>query len=225
MFIEYILIALIILLPTIAQAKVSSAYKSYSKVNNSKNLTGKEVAKMILDKNGLNNVTIGKVAGNLTDHYNSSKKNINLSEGIYSGNSISSVAVAAHECGHAIQDKEAYSFLKFRTALVPIVNITSRISSILIIIGFTSQLLNIVTIGIALLCVGLLFQLVTLPVEFDASKRGKKQLQDLGLVEEKDKKGANAVLKAAALTYVAGFLSTALQIIRLVLISGIRRKE
>ena len=219
MLIEIILIGLIVLLPIIAQSAITSSYNKYSKVPNSRNLSGKEVARMILDRNGLNNVTIGQISGNLTDHYNPSKKNINLSESIYSGKSISSVSVAAHECGHAIQDKESYSFLRFRTALVPVVNFTSRIASILLIVGFAAEILNVVYIGIALLCIGLLFQFITLPVEFDASRRGKKQLQALGLIEKKDVSGANKVLKAAAFTYVAGFLSTALQILRLVLIS------
>ena len=225
MLIEIILILLIILLPIIAQAKVKLSYKRYSKINNSKNLSGKEVARMILDRNGLNNVTVGKISGTLTDHYTPSRKNIDLSEEIYSGKSIAAVAVAAHECGHAIQDKEAYSFLKFRTNLVPLVNITSYISPILIAIGFGSQIAGIATIGIAFLFVALLFQLVTLPVEFNASTRGKKQLEELGLIEKSDKKGAKSVLKAAALTYVAGFLSTAFQIARFLIMSGIRKRD
>ena len=219
MLVELILIGLIVLLPIIAQAKITSAYNKYSKIPNSKNLSGKEVARRILDKNGLKHISIGEISGNLTDHYNPSRKHINLSENIYSGKSISSVSVAAHECGHAIQDKEAYSFLRFRTAMVPIVNFTSRIASIMLIIGFAAQILNVVYIGIALLCVGLLFQFITLPVEFDASRRGKKELQELGLIEKKEITGTKKVLKAAALTYVAGFLSTALQILRLFLIS------
>ncbi len=219
MLIELVLIALIVFLPLIAQSNITSTYNKYSKISNSKKLSGKDVARMILDRNGLHNVTIGEISGNLTDHYDPRNKNIRLSQNIYNGTSIASVSVAAHECGHAIQDKESYSFLRFRTALVPIVNFTSRISSILIIIGFASELLNLVKIGILLLCIGLLFQLVTLPVEFNASNRGKKQLQELGLIDKSDINGSNKVLKAAAYTYVAGFLSTALQILRLVLIS------
>ena len=225
MLIEIILILLIILLPIIAQAKVKLSYKRYSKINNSKNLSGKEVARMILDRNGLNNVTIGKISGTLTDHYTPSRKNIDLSNEIYNGKSIAAVAVAAHECGHAIQDNEAYSFLKFRTNLVPLVNITSYISPILIAIGFGSQIAGVATLGIAFLFVALLFQLVTLPVEFNASTRGKKQLEELGLIEKSDKKGAKSVLKAAALTYVAGFLSTAFQIARFLIMSGIRKRD
>jgi len=216
---ELLMILAIVLLPVIAQSKVTSAYNKYSKIKNSCNLTGKEVARKILDRNGLNKITIGEVSGSLTDHYDPSKKNINLSSGIHSETSIAAVAVAAHECGHAIQDKEHYSFLVFRTKLVPIVNFTSRISTIFIMVGFLSELANLVTIGIILLSVGLLFQLVTLPVEFDASRRGKIQLKELGLIEDNDVKGTESVLNAAALTYVAGFLATAMQILRLILIN------
>ena len=219
MLIELVLLAAIVILPLVAQGSVTSAYNKYSKVANSRGLTGKDVARKILDRNGLEKITIGEISGNLTDHYDPSKKHINLSEGIYNEKSIAAVSVAAHECGHAIQDKEKYAFLKFRTALVPVVNFTSRIATIFIAIGFASELLNIAKIGIALLLVGLLFQLVTLPVEFDASARGKKQLQELGLIEKSDVQGSNKVLKAAAFTYVAGFLSTALQILRLFLIN------
>ncbi len=207
-----------LIIPLIAQARVNSAYKKYSKINNSMNLTGKDVARMILDKNGLNNISIGEVQGELTDHYNPAIKHINLSDKIYSESSIASVAVAAHECGHAIQDKENYGFLRFRTAMVPVVNFTSRFSSIFIILGIVSSYINLIDIGILLLMVGLLFQLITLPVEFDASKRAKEELIKCGLMSKNDTKGTNKVLKAAAFTYVAGFLAMALQILRLIAI-------
>ena len=223
MIIQLVLLALAAILPSIAQSKVMSAYNSYSKVVNSKGLTGKDVARKILDKNGLNNVTIGRVAGQLSDHYSPKDKNVNLSDSIYADKSIASLAVAAHECGHAIQDKESYSFLRFRTALVPVVNFTSRISSIFLIIGIVSQLTKFITIGIILLSGGLLFQLVTLPVEFDASNRAMIQLKEMGLVSDKDYDGTKKVLHAAALTYVAAFLSTALQILRLALANRDRR--
>ena len=220
---ELIALLLIIGLPIIAQIKVKSAYNKYAKVENSAHLTGASVARQILDRNGLSNVTVGKISGSLTDHYDPRQKHINLSENIYEDSSISSIAVAAHECGHAIQDKEAYSFLRFRSSMVPVVNFTSRIASIFLVIGFVSELMGIVYVGIALLCVGLLFQLVTLPVEFDASNRAKKQLQQCGLIEDKDIKGTNKVLGAAALTYVASFLATAIQVLRLILVSRNRR--
>ena len=216
---DLLLIFLIIFIPIIAQIKINGAYKKYSKVDNSMNITGKDVARMILDKNDLQNITIGQIGGNLTDHYDPSKKNINLSQGIYSDKSVASVAVAAHEVGHAIQDKENYGFLRMRTALVPIVNITSGIASYFVFFGFLFEALNLFYIGIALLLVGLLFQLVTLPVEFDASRRGIIELKKCGLVSTTDEVGTKKVLKASALTYVAGFLAMALQIIRLILIN------
>ena len=216
---DLILIGIIIVLPLIAQIKVKTTYNRYAKEENSIHMTGKEVARKILDKNGLSDVTIGQVAGSLTDHYDPRSRNINLSEDIYSKTSISAVSVAAHECGHAIQHKESYSFLTFRTKMVPVVNFTSKFATIFIFIGFLSELLNFVYIGIALLSVGLLFQFITLPVEFDASRRGKEELKRLGLISDKDTKGAKKVLGAAAMTYVASFLASALQIARLILIS------
>ena len=214
-----IIILVIIVLPLIAQGKINSTYNKYSKVDNSINISGKEVAKKILESNGLSNVSVNKIDGSLTDHYDPKRKIVNLSSNIYDDNSIASVSVAAHECGHAIQDKEAYAFLRFRSSLVPIVNFTSRFATIFIILGFILEFLNFVYIGIALLSVGLLFQLITLPVEFDASRRGKEELQKLGLVADSDISGTKKVLNAAAFTYVASFLASALQVARLILIS------
>lgn len=219
---DLILLGLIIFIPLIAQAKVNGAYKKYSKELNSMNLTGADVARKILDKNGLIDVKITETNGQLTDHYDPRTKTVTLSKEIHSEKSIASVAVAAHEVGHAIQHKESYSFLNIRTKLVPAVNLTSKISTIFIFIGFFSEIFEIAYIGIALLLVGLLFQLVTLPVEFNASKRAKKELQNCGLISNKDTKGTNKVLNAAAFTYVAGFIATAAEILRLFLISKSR---
>lgn len=216
---DLLLIFLIILIPLIAQLGIKSSYSKYSSVENDKELTGKEVARMILDKNGLNNVEIYETSGELTDYYDPRKKKVVLSSNIYRGKSISSAAVAAHEVGHAIQDKEGYFFLRFRSFLVPIVNFTSHISSLFIIIGFAASAFDFIDIGIILLLVGLFFQLITLPVEFNASARGKEQLKDIGLYSKKNINGTNSVLNAAAYTYAAGFLAEALQILRLVLIS------
>ena len=220
---DLILIILIIALPLIAQSKIRSSYNKYSNIKSNGKLTGKDVARMILDSNGLNNVSIEKIGGSLTDHYNPKTKSISLSESIYDDNSISSISVAAHECGHAIQDKEGYSFFNLRSSLVPIVNITSKLSSIFVMLGFFLEIINLLDIGIILLCGGLLFQLVTLPVEFDASNRAKLQLQQLGLISDNELTGVQKVLGAAALTYVAGFLAEALQILRLVLLT--RRRD
>lgn len=216
---DVILMLIIIVLPLYANIKINSTYSKYSKKKNSGKLTGKEVAEKILEMNGLSNVKVGRINGSLTDHYDPRNKTISLSDGIYNSNSISACAVAAHEVGHAIQDKERYSMLVFRSKLVPVVNFTSRLSSILVFSGFIFDLFNFITIGAILLTVGLFFQLITLPVEFDASKRAKEELQKCGLIENQDTKGATKVLKAAAFTYVAGFLASALQIARLLLIS------
>lgn len=214
---DTILLLLIILIPIIAQIGIKSAYSRNSAINNDLKLTGKDVARKILDKNGLQNVEIVCINGELTDHYDPRKKRISLSNNIYNGKSISCAAVAAHEVGHAIQDKDGYFYLRLRSFLVPIVNLSSHISTIFIILGLILEGLNLITIGIYLLLVGLLFQLVTLPVEFNASARAKKQLKDIGLLSDENIDGTNSVLNAAALTYVAGFLAQALQILRFVL--------
>lgn len=216
---DVILMIIIIVLPLYANMRINSTYSKYSKKQNSGKLTGKEVAEKILEMNGLSNVKVGRINGSLTDHYDPRNKTISLSDGIYNSNSISACAVAAHEVGHAIQDKERYSMLVFRNKLVPVVNFTSRLSSILVFSGFIFDLFNFITIGAILLTVGLFFQLITLPVEFDASRRAKEELQKCGLIENQDTNGATKVLKAAAFTYVAGFLASALQIARLLLIS------
>ncbi len=214
-----LMLLIIIFLPIIAQLKIKGTYNKYMKVKNESELTGAEAAKMILKKNGLSNVNVYETSGTLTDYYDPKKKMVVLSSDIYNSKSVSSVAVAAHECGHAIQDKENYKFLRFRSALVPIVNFTSRIASIFIIFGFIFEALDLLDVGIICLLVGLLFQLVTLPVEFNASTRAKDQLEICGIVRSKEKSGVKQVLSAAAFTYVAGFIAEALQILRLVLIS------
>ena len=213
------MLLIIIFLPIIAQLKIKGTYNKYMKVKNESELTGAEAAKMILKKNGLSNVNVYETSGTLTDYYDPKKKMVVLSSDIYNSKSVSSVAVAANECGHAIQDKENYKFLRFRSALVPIVNFTSRIAFIFIIFGFIFEALDLLDVGIICLLVGLLFQLVTLPVEFNASTRAKDQLEICGIVRSKEKSGVKQVLSAAAFTYVAGFIAEALQILRLVLIS------
>lgn len=216
---DLIIILIIVGLPLLAQLKIKATYNKYSKVINNKKLYGKEAALKILSENDLNKVQVLRISGSLTDHYDPRNKSVSLSNSIYEQNSISAIAVAAHECGHAIQDKIGYSFMRFRSKMVPVVNITSSISSIFIVLGFFTEIVGFIKIGILLLSVGLLFQLITLPVEFDASRRAKEELYKLGLIDEQEKKGVKKVLNAAAFTYVAGFLASALQIVRLVLIS------
>lgn len=218
MDVDIILVFIILFVPLIADIKVRSNYSKYSKEKNSLNLSGKEVARRILDNNGLNYIDIVPTKGHLTDHYNPITKKISLSESSYDSKSIAGAAIAAHEVGHAIQDKECYSFLRFRNKMVPFVNFTSRVASILIILSFVFHILDMLDAGIILLLVGLFFQLITLPVEFDASKRAKEQLKNCGLLNKKDTRGTKKVLSAAAFTYVASFLAMAVQILRLLLI-------
>lgn len=216
---DLILLFAAIGITTIANIKVNNSYSKYLKVNNSLGLTGKDVARKILEMHGMNDVVINEVSGKLSDHYNPKNKTVNLSHEVYSNTSIASVAVAAHEVGHSIQHKEQYGFLTFRTALVPVVNITSKLASVMLLLGIILNLFDIYFIGILLLSGGLIFQLITLPVEFDASRRAKNELKKCGLLEKKDTQGVEKMLSAAAFTYVAAFLSTALQILRLVMSS------
>lgn len=215
--INYGLILLSIFITTIAQIGVSASYSKYKKRLNSKDKTGYDVAREILDNNGLNNIIILETKGNLTDHYDPTKKVIKLSTDIYHGTSIASASVAAHECGHAIQDKDNYSPMRIRSKLVPFVNICTRIGYLAIAIGvFFSY--TIVEVGVILLFSMLAFQLVTLPVEFNASKRALNKLIELNILSQDEKKEAKKMLSAAAFTYVASLLSTLLELLRYVLI-------
>ena len=216
---DTILILLIILIPLIAQVKISSSYNRYKKENNTCKLTGQEVARRILDENGLQDIHIVEIKGELTDHYDPTRKVVRLSTDIFHGDTVASAAVAAHECGHAIQDKENYTFLRIRSAIYPVVNVATSVSYYIILIGFLFQALKLVYLGIGLTCCGLLFQLVTLPVEFDASKRALNKLEKYHLLAEVEIEGAKNVLSAAALTYVAGVMASILQILRLLLIA------
>lgn len=204
---------LAILIPLWAQMKVKGAYKKYSKINNSTGLTGEEVARRILDDNGLFRVEIREVGGQLSDHYDPRTKVVNLSSGIYHGTTIAGTAVAAHEVGHAIQDKESYAPLRFRHALVPVANFGSSIAWIFILAGFFMHLAGAVLIGVIFFAAAVLFQIVTLPVEFNASSRAMKQVVALGIVHGDDRKGARKMLSAAAMTYVAATVVAILQLL------------
>ena len=216
---DTILILLIILIPLIAQVKISSSYNRYKKEKNTCKLTGQEVARRILDENGLQDIHIVEIKGELTDHYDPTRKVVRLSTDIFHGDTVAAAAVAAHECGHAIQDKENYTFLRIRSVIYPVVNVATSVSYYIILIGFLFQALKLVYLGIGLTCCGLLFQLVTLPVEFDASKRALNKLEKYHLLAEVEIEGAKNVLSAAALTYVAGVMASILQILRLLLIA------
>ena len=213
---DTILILLIIIIPLLAQLKIQSSYNRYKRVENSKKKSGFEVAREILDKNGLEDIYIVEIKGELTDHYDPTKKVVRLSTDIFHGETIAAAAVAAHECGHDIQDKESYTFLKIRSAIYPVVNVATSISYYIILLGFLMQAFQLIYLGIALTCCGLLFQVVTLPVEFDASHRALEKLQDYKIVDNSEFAGAKEVLTAAALTYVAGVLASMLQIFRLI---------
>lgn len=217
---ELILFILIIILPLIADIFVKINYSINLKKENSKGISGAEVARKILDKNGLSNIYVVATNGYLTDHYDPKRKVIRLSKDVYEGSSVSSMAIAAHECGHAIQDKEGYLFLRLRSLIFPVVNIATSISYYIILIGFIFEWLNLVYIGIGLTSLGLLFQIITLPVEFNASKRAEKELDTMHLADSEEKSGVKKVLVSAALTYVAGVLTSALQILRLILIAS-----
>ena len=212
---DIILILLIIGLPLLAQIFIKISYENNSRIKNSKELTGYDVARKILDKNGLNDLLIVETNGYLTDHYDPNRKVIKLSKNIYGNDTISSMAVAAHEVGHAIQDKEDYFFLRLRTFIFPIVSFISRMSWLVILVGFFFEIVNAIYLGIIIISASVIFELVTLPVEINASKRAIKELNSLNLITGEEDKVKN-VLTAAALTYVAGTLAEILQLIRLI---------
>lgn len=203
-----------------AQAKISSAYEKYKKIGSSTNLSGAEVAREILDRNGLKYVKINLVDGKLSDHYDPRDKTLNLSRDVYYKNSIASVSIAAHEVGHAIQDSVEYVPLKVRAALVPLANLGTQLSFFLIILGFFFSVF-FTKLGIALFFFAVLFQIVTLPVEFNASNRAKVELAN-GIISDEDLAGTKEVLNAAALTYVASTIVAIGQFLRLLSIFGRR---
>ena len=216
--IEYGLIILSLLIVSLAQIILRSKYSKYEKIAVESGMTGREVAERILRENEIYDVNIAKVSGTLSDNYNNSKKLVSLSEAIYDGKSIASVSVAAHECGHAIQYKTGYGPIKLRNGLVPFVNIGSYLGYIVIVISLIFSLAKLFLVGIILTALAVVFQLITLPCEFDASRRAKKELLRLGLIIEKEHAGASSMLRAAAFTYVAGLISGLLEILRLILI-------
>lgn len=215
----FLYLGLIIALPLYAQFKVKSTFKKYSKVPSTSNMTGAQVARLILDQNGLQNVKVVETPGVLSDHYNPVTKIVALSTDNYHKASVAGTAVAAHEVGHAIQDNEAYAFLRFRHALVPAANISSKASWIFIMIGIIfSSMSSMLLIGIILLAVGVVFQIVTLPVEFNASSRAMDQIVTLGIINNNEESQAKKVLSAAAMTYVAAAAVAVLELVRLIMI-------
>ncbi|PID22807.1 Zn-dependent protease [Sporosarcina sp. P3] len=215
----WIYFGVILLLPIYAQFKVKSTYKKYSKIRSTSGMTGAQVARLILDQNGLHDVKVVESQGFLTDHYNPMTKIVALSTSNYHESSVAGTAVAAHEVGHAIQDKEAYSFLRFRHRLAPVASLTSNASWVFIMIGIIFSSMNsLLGIGILLMAVGVLFQIVTLPVEFNASSRAMDQIVQLGIIRNDEEPQAKKVLSAAAMTYVAATAVAVLELVRLILI-------
>ncbi|WP_026255025.1 zinc metallopeptidase [Terrisporobacter glycolicus] len=211
-----------ILLTLYAQYKVSSTTNRFFNVRANRGYTGENTARKILDSNGLYNVRIEMVGGRLSDHYDPRSKVLRLSQDVYNGTSITSVAVAAHECGHAIQHAHGYAPLNIRSSLVPVVNFASNMSWILIMIGFFTTRGIFLQIGILLFSASVLFQIVTLPVEFNASSRALTQITSLGIVDDREVRQSRKVLQAAALTYVAAAVTAILQLLRLLMIANNR---
>ena len=223
--IYYGLTGLALLISLSAQAYIRFAYSKYAKVPVSSGITGMQAARQLLDSQDLYQVGINQVAGTLSDHYDPANKVVNLSAGNYTDASIAAVAVACHECGHALQDKEGYAFMRIRAALIPAVNFSSYAGYLAIMVGVFFGLTNIIWLGILLEMVILLFQVITLPVEVDASSRALKQMQLSGYFSDEELKDSKTVLTAAALTYVAGVATTLLEIMRLILLYGRRNNR
>ena len=225
--------SMIILIPAIiftmyAQSKVNSNFRRYSNIRNARNMTGAEAARRMLDANGLTNVQIEQIRGSLTDHYDPRKRVLRLSQSVYGVNSIAAVSVACHEAGHAVQHAESYKPLKIRNSIVPLVNFASSLTWPLVIIGilllangsYMGDLLF--NIGVITMLAVILFHTVTLPVEFNASSRALRQMDDLGIITEEENKGASKVLRAAAMTYVAALATAIANLLRILAMRGSR---
>ncbi|WP_139693914.1 zinc metallopeptidase [Sporolactobacillus terrae] len=224
--IQYLIyLGILMLIPMWAQMRVRSTYARYAEVSNSTGMTGAQTARRILDDNGLYDVTVREVAGSLTDHYDPRDKSINLSTDIYHGASIAGTAVAAHEVGHAIQDANDYMFMRVRSALVPVANLGSNLSYILILAGVFLGMFQLAALGVVFFAAAVLFQVVTLPVEFDASSRALKQIVSLGIVQENERPQAKKVLSAAAMTYVAAALVSVMELVRFILMITMSNRE
>ncbi|MCI8394228.1 MAG: zinc metallopeptidase [Bacilli bacterium] len=221
---DLLLLLGMLLLPALAQMWISTSYSKYKQIKNQQQCSGYEVARKILDENGLKDMYIVETNGMLSDHYDPNKKVVRLSKEIYHGETIAAMAVAAHECGHALQDKDGYLYMRFRSFIFPMVNAATSLSYFIIAMGLLFQSFNLIWLGIACVGTGLLFQIVTLPVELNASERAKKEIQKLNLAMEKEEQGVAHMLIAAASTYVAGVLSSALELIRFITILGNREE-
>lgn len=220
MEITYLLIFISILITLFAQILVSSRYKKYSSIKNKRDISGVEVAQEILKNNGLDNVYVVETKGYLSDHFDPGQNVVRLSTNVFHGKSISALAIAAHEVGHAIQHKEGNFFMKLRKYIFPVVNLCSRFGYLAIFIGLVFSLMDLFYIGIVMLFAILFFQLITLPVEFDASRKAMTNLEKYNFLTGKEKEGVSKVLFAAALTYVASLITTLIEIARLLIMAA-----
>lgn len=224
----YFLVLIGVVFSLLASSKVKSTFSKYSRVRNSSGATGAEVAQQVLHGAGIYDVRIERIAGNLTDHYDPRSKVLRLSDSVYGQTSVAAAGVAAHECGHAIQHARGYAPLRMRSVLVPVANFGAKIAWPLILFGLllTSQTASIlIELGIIAFLGSVLFQIVTLPVEFNASNRAIRILTDSGIMRGEEVRGARKVLNAAALTYVAGAATAILQLLRIILLTGGRRRN
>ena len=224
----YLLVLAGVILSLIASARVKSTFSKYAKVRNSRGMTGAEAASRVLQAAGIYDVRIERVSGNLTDHYDPRSKVLRLSDAVYGDSSVAAVGVATHECGHAIQHAVGYGPLTLRSTLVPIANFGSKIAWPLILIGllFNSQSSTmLINIGILAFSAAVVFQLITLPVEYNASNRAIRMIADTGLMQGEEIRAARKVLNAAALTYVASAATAILQLLRIILLTGGRRRN
>ena len=222
----YILVLIGVMLSLAASSKVNSTYSRYARVGARCGMTGEEAARQLLNSQGIYDVTIRRVPGHLSDHYDPRTRTVNLSDSVYGATSIAAIGVAAHECGHAIQDADSYAPLKIRGALVPVANFGATLSWPLIILGlFMGSGSVLIQIGILMFSLSVLFQLVTLPVEFNASSRAVRLLDENGILVGQEVGQTRQVLSAAALTYVAAAAASILQLLRLLILFGNRRDE
>ena len=219
----YIILILTLAITMGSQNYIHSTYRKTREILSEKGLSGREVARKILDSNGLKSVKVEEVNGTLSDHYDPKNKVVRLSNDIYQNTSLASVAVAAHECGHALQDSQGYSFLRLRNSIIPIVNIASRAGYLIILISFMFSMMKLLWIGVLMELAILAFQLLTLPVEFNASSRALNQIKELRIVQDKEHSYCKKMLTAAALTYVASVATAILEIFRLILIANRKR--
>ena len=221
----YFLVLIGLLISSLAQANIQRKFDKYKKIKTQKSITGFDAARYILSTNSYNDISIKKVRGSLSDYFNPVSKEIALSETSMTDTSIASLAVAAHECGHVIQYKEGYIPLRIKSYIVPAVNLGSKLSFPMILLGIFLSMGKLITIGILLFSFVLIFQIITLPVEFDASRRALKVLKESGMLIGVENDYAKDMLKSAALTYVAATISTALQFLRLWILFGNRRDD